>query len=69
MPSTGTYEQLVSRVALVSRLNPKPEFLFNFAGSQACSQLAAERARIADAAGCSKDGPPCREGTLQQLHL
>ena len=65
--STGTYEQMLKNVAVLSRANPRPMLLFNFADGQNCSQLNVKRERIGEVAGCSKDGPPCLEGTAQQL--
>jgi hypothetical protein len=65
--STGTYEQMVKNAGVVSRFNPRPTLLFNFADGQSCSQLSVERERIAQAAGCSKDGLRCLQGTPQQL--
>lgn len=65
--STGTYDQLLKKVAEVSRFNPEPVLLFDFADGQSCSQLTVERERIAQAGGCSKEDTRCFEGTPQQL--
>jgi len=58
---------MLKNVAVLSRANPRPMLLFNFADGQNCSQLNVKRERIGEVAGCSKDGPPCLEGTAQQL--
>lgn len=65
--STVTYQQLLENVAMMTSLSPRPQMVFSFADGQDCSHLNLERKRIVQAAGCSKDGPHCFEGTPEQL--
>jgi hypothetical protein len=63
----GTYERLLKEVALTRTFNPQPLLVFKFADGQTCANLNAARQGIAKAAGCSKDGRPCIEGSPDQL--
>lgn len=63
----GSYEKLLQDLGRVSAFSPTPLFLFNFADGQSCTELDAERERIAVVAGCSKDGRHCVQGTPAEL--
>jgi hypothetical protein len=65
--SGGNDEELLKTVAAVSALNPQPLLLFHFSDGQSCAELNRSRIAIAIAAGCSKGGSPCLEGTPTQL--
>jgi hypothetical protein len=65
--SSGSYGQLLQELTLARDFNPTPLFLFSFANGQTCSELNAERERIADAAPCSNDGRHCVQGNPAEL--
>ena len=65
--STGTHEELLNELKLLSDFDPRPLFLFTFAEGHSCEELNALRAGIAQAARCSEVGEPCVDGTPDNL--
>lgn len=65
---TGAIDQalMLSEVAAAKTLRPTPMILFSFAEHANSSELSELKARIAGAAGCSREFP-CIEGTPEQL--
>ena len=65
-PETLPEQQLLAKIAGAAALRPEPLILFSFSRRADDAALAALKARIAEAAGCSTSRP-CIEGTPEQL--
>ncbi len=65
--STGSYQELLTELAPLSKFDPRPMVIFTFAEGHTCQELNELRSGIAQAARCSETGEPCVEGAPDEL--